>query len=453
MLRERLVGLTPRERAQALRIPSFRDFLDSRVEKLHWPLILLIATVLLLLSQLVIPRDAAATTARLRTKTVVTPLSMPQATPGAAAKTGTSAELEEQLMGCRTLKTDPIPAVDKSPSLRVLETHTPQQRQQAQQYTAAVGACTDFACLRQANQLPRAPGQFPFPHFLVIGFPKCATSSLYCHLIQHPQIQHPKEKESHLLLDQCERPGLDCPAEAQRHYVVDVLNLAEAAQSQFTRAAFEGSTHYVLEADWFAERLAATMPWLRVVVSMRDPISQAIAMHLHNIAHGRPANCTADLEEKSIYHCVRRSLKARSHYAPKIEKWMKAFPRREQLHILQFENLTRPEAMAGQLQGLKTFLDLKPLLPSSELPLTNYKHQRGDEDALGRYWIMKRWEIEHLVSIARNSTMDLLDLLVQHGYAGEQGKAEWLQNWENIWQDNLSRCEPGRSAPCKVVVS
>ena len=44
----------------------------------------------------------------------------------------------------------------------------------------------------------------------------------------------------------------------------------------------------VQEADWFAERLAATMPWLRVVVSMRDPISQAIAMHLHNIAHGRP---------------------------------------------------------------------------------------------------------------------------------------------------------------------
>ena len=26
---------------------------------------------------------------------------------------------------------------------------------------------------------PRAPGQFPFPHFMVIGFPKCATTSLY----------------------------------------------------------------------------------------------------------------------------------------------------------------------------------------------------------------------------------------------------------------------------------
>jgi hypothetical protein len=42
------------------------------------------------------------------------------------------------------------------------------------------------------------------------------------------------------------------------------------------------------EADWFAEQLLATMPWLKVVVSLRDPISQAIAMHLHNVGHGRP---------------------------------------------------------------------------------------------------------------------------------------------------------------------
>lgn len=25
---------------------------------------------------------------------------------------------------------------------------------------------------------------------------------------------------------------------------------------------------------------------------------------------------------------------------------------------------------------------------------------------LGRYWVMKRWELEHLVSIARNNTME-----------------------------------------------
>jgi hypothetical protein len=119
--------------------------------------------------------------------------------------------LDSQLAGCRTLKTDPIPVVDTAASLRVLETHTPEQRQQAENFTAAVAACSDFACLRQANQLvrvkhgackagfisvlhslpnqprrrlllvlqPRAPGQFRFPHFFVIGFPKCATTSIY----------------------------------------------------------------------------------------------------------------------------------------------------------------------------------------------------------------------------------------------------------------------------------
>ena len=133
---------------------------------------------------------------------------------------------EQQLAGCRTFKAQPIPSVDTSASLRALDAHTPEQRQQAQAFTAAVSACANFRCLRQANKLvrrrgggirgqagdimgcsgsraasssweaaclctsganssapphlqPRAPGQFRFPHFMVIGFPKCATTSIY----------------------------------------------------------------------------------------------------------------------------------------------------------------------------------------------------------------------------------------------------------------------------------
>ena len=41
------------------------------------------------------------------------------------------------------------------------------------------------------------------------------------------------------------------------------------------------------ESEWLPQQLAATFPWLRVVVSLRDPISQAIAMHLHNVMHAR----------------------------------------------------------------------------------------------------------------------------------------------------------------------
>jgi hypothetical protein len=133
---------------------------------------------------------------------------------------------EAQLSGCRTIKSQPLPFVDITAPLRLLDAHTPEQRQQAQAFAAAVGACSSFECLQQANQLvseqggaragacggcwscccschlratscvvmpacsparsstacllqPRAPGQFRYPHFFVLGFPKCATTSIY----------------------------------------------------------------------------------------------------------------------------------------------------------------------------------------------------------------------------------------------------------------------------------
>lgn len=46
--------------------------------------------------------------------------------------------------------------------------------------------------------------------------------------------------------------------------------------------------HAVQEAAWLPERLAQNFPWLKIIISMRDPISQAMALYLHNIAHDRP---------------------------------------------------------------------------------------------------------------------------------------------------------------------
>lgn len=138
---------------------------------------------------------------------------------------------------------------------------------------------------------PRAPGQFHHPHFLIAGFPKCATTSMFCHLIQHPQIQHPAEKEPHTLLDHCDWP-LECSADVQREYLrgvsrsrgksrccldglaallnggfwragrkgtcdrsassfdwpacLQVLNGGDMAETMFTKASFEGSTHYAV---------------------------------------------------------------------------------------------------------------------------------------------------------------------------------------------------------------
>jgi hypothetical protein len=49
---------------------------------------------------------------------------------------------------------------------------------------------------------------------------------------------------------------------------------------------------------------------------------------------------------------------------------------------VQFENMTSPESMGGVMQELKGFLGLDPRLPSNQLPLTNYKHQRASRNAV-----------------------------------------------------------------------
>lgn len=61
--------------------------------------------------------------------------------------------LEEQLMGCRTLKSQGIPFVDTSASLAVLDGYSEKERRVAEAYTAALADCTDFACLKKANKL------------------------------------------------------------------------------------------------------------------------------------------------------------------------------------------------------------------------------------------------------------------------------------------------------------
>jgi hypothetical protein len=71
----------------------------------------------------------------------------------------------------------------------------------------------------------------------------------------------------------------------------------------------------------------------------------------------------------------------RARYGPKLAQWMAAYPR-ERLHILQYEALVSKQLMGGVLGGLKGFLEVDPHLPSDTLPLTNWKHMRGNPDAV-----------------------------------------------------------------------
>jgi hypothetical protein len=57
--------------------------------------------------------------------------------------------------------------------------------------------------------------------------------------------------------------GADVPA-IHPYCSTQVLLWRSARGANFTRAAFEGSTHYALEGRWLASQLMELYPWIRI---------------------------------------------------------------------------------------------------------------------------------------------------------------------------------------------
>lgn len=80
----------------------------------------------------------------------------------------------------------------------------PSQPSAPSPYQLALQGCSDLLCLQRASALDRHPGQFMFPHFFIVGWQKCATTSLFFHLSQHPAVLQSSQKVSgHIWRHRC----------------------------------------------------------------------------------------------------------------------------------------------------------------------------------------------------------------------------------------------------------
>lgn len=46
-------------------------------------------------------------------------------------------------------------------------------------FLEALRTCETLRCVRDAHLQPKGPARFNFPHFIIAGWPKAATTSLY----------------------------------------------------------------------------------------------------------------------------------------------------------------------------------------------------------------------------------------------------------------------------------
>lgn len=306
-------------------------------------------------------------------------------------------------------------------------------------YHLALERCNDLACLRDAAKQERGPGQFLFPHALVIGWQKSAAAGLFSRLAQHPGVLAPQEQESEFFSKGCDSNPAACPHEEQQEYIQHILRLQRALRQGLRKPVIEGSTRYAAEGLRMAQGLHEAFPRLKLVASLREPISRAVAV----LASAKDEASQACLSVDALFPCLKKQLPA-LNYTAQLTAWLDAFPA-DQVMVMQYEALVSPdrERVAAQLSSLHKFLGLEPTAASAGGSLQLREPQPGT-----RTWRIKSDDYQALVKLVRPDAKKIADIVAQRGFGDSK---QWLKNWEKVWQATLNTCRLDGNCTIRLV--
>jgi len=317
-------------------------------------------------------------------------------------------------------------------------------------FLTAMAACDDLICIQEAHaKYTRASDMFNFPHFMIIGFQKAATTSLKRYLERHSQIDKPRVKEPNFFPYDChEKPPERCSQENTTRYIQSTLHKPRYIDERGRLACMEASTHIVRAGHNLAPRMAKLMPWLKIIVQFREPISRAASMLIHN----KDVNQIGCLMRSKIGHCLLHHSQLtemqKNKYEPltyteAIQPWIEHFPK-EQIHVIQYETLVHPEKEAAELLRVKQFLGVDERRPQGGLEVSNARRFSINPEG----WQVRKKDYEELISLVEPDVESLVDLLYEHDLLD---KRAWVDQWRAHWNANLATC--GGDNLCTMALS
>ena len=224
-----------------------------------------------------------------------------------------------------------------------------------------------------------------FPGFIIIGTQRAGTTSLFYYLRRHPDVRRPSSgdgsvdwpKELHFFDERYHR-GLDW----YRTFFPLAVERSIARVRGRDVVAGEATPYYLFH-PLVPERVAASLPDVRLIALLRDPIERAYSHYQLMVRTGREKLSFEDAvaaeeerlagEDLSADTWVTTKFGARTHrehrhrayinrglYAEQLERWYGYFPRDQLMVIRAEEFLERPaEIYAAVLR----FLGLRPWEP------------------------------------------------------------------------------------------
>ena len=322
-------------------------------------------------------------------------------------------------------------------------------------FLEAIKTCETFQCLREAHMLPRGNATFNYPHFMIAGYSKSATTSLHGYLSRHPNVLTPLKKEPALLTNRCKYFGkkMWCPPARAQEYIVKLLRRDRFVMNKGQLMAYEATPRIFDLGPDLADILYDTMPWIKLVVSMREPISRSISKYVmfkEKFNKGCFVNNTLSeclLKDKERFYGNPK----RKYYSLPLGYWMDYFPA-DQIKLIQYEDLIG-ERQAQELHGLKEFLGIDPKisgdsldwgLPPTDEATYNCRHCRIHPEG----WPIEKTVYRKLIGRVEQDVDELTRLITKF----KLGNAtRWKENWRRVWDSNLESCDD--SGMCHIQLS
>jgi hypothetical protein len=228
------------------------------------------------------------------------------------------------------------------------------------------------------------------PDFLIIGTQRGGTTSLYRYLQAHPCISPASTKEVHFF-DMRFHKGL---AWYRAHFPSRIEQYAVERLHGHRLVTGEASALYLFHPHT-PKRVAETLPSVKLIVLLRNPVDRALSHYYHAIKHGwetlsfekaieGEVQRTAQEREKLLADeryesCVyrHRSYLTRGIYVDQLQAWMTLFAR-EQFLILKSEDFYADPATT--LKAVLAFLNI----PETQLQLDKQAYRAHNANTYPR---------------------------------------------------------------------
>ncbi len=186
------------------------------------------------------------------------------------------------------------------------------------------------------------------PSFLGLGVEKAATSWIYACLYEHPDLCMPVKEINFFSREENWSKG----KEWYENIYANQCRSSGAHVGEF-------STEYLF-IEKTADRIASTYPDVKLIISLRDPITRAYSQYYNSIKSGEIKKSVSFSQAIEID----KTILGQGYYKKQVENYLRYFPKKN-MHFLLYEDIAIEPLVC--IQSLYRYLDVDSSFVPSNL--------------------------------------------------------------------------------------